>query len=107
VALVSRGRRRLDDNGPPPFPPGAGRVWFGVNSTARLLCDMSASSDADTSEPRQPRVMGPRVGGAPLGVCRASTFWHSSILKAIHGVTALAIWLVVSWMPLARRAAVR
>jgi len=28
-------------------------------------------------------------------------------LKAIHGVTELAIWLVVSWMPLARRAAVR
>ena len=26
VALVSRGRRRLDDNGPLPSLPGAGRV---------------------------------------------------------------------------------
>ena len=61
-------------------PPGGPRLVRRQSGRGRLPCDMSASSDADMSKPRQPRVMGPGVGGAPLGIC-PSGFWHSPILK--------------------------
>ena len=68
---------------PAPIPPGGGSRLV-RRQFARGACCVTCRHPRTLTQvsPANP-VPNPGVGGAPLGVCAASTFWHSSILNAI------------------------